>query len=227
VSTAISILRCLIQPSLLTVQPIFFDSRNRGCFFHALLSISGRPEIQHSATAILSLTRQQARHLITGVNETIVASVYGGIAVGLAEGLLTALAFWVLGSSSPVLVGSWLLWSLIPVVGTGIVWLPAVVVLIIGGHWVKGLILIGWGAEVVGQVDALLSPCVVSQHAKMHNLLIFFALLGVVRAFGIMGLFIGPVVISVTIAVLNMLREINVASQQSEHRKQTEATGAE
>jgi predicted PurR-regulated permease PerM len=197
-------------------------------FFTLFFLFRDGPKIQHNATAILPLTRQQARHLITGISETIVASVYGGIAVGLAQGLLTALAFWVLGLSSPVLAGLMAaLASLIPVVGTGIVWLPAAVVLIIGGHWVKGLILIGWGAVVVGQVDALLRPYVVSQHAKMHNLLIFFALLGGVRAFGIMGLFIGPVVISVTIAVLNMLREINVASQQSEHRKQTEATGAE
>lgn len=55
----------------------------------------------------------------------------------------------------------------------------------------------------------------VSGRAKMHNLLIFFALLGGVRAFGIMGIFMGPVVVSVTIAVLEMLRDINADSQEN------------
>jgi len=110
------------------------------------------------------------------------------------------------------------------VVGTGIVWVPAAIVLAVGGHWIKALILIGWGAAVVAQVDALVRPYVVSGRAKMHNLLIFFALLGGVRAFGIMGLFIGPAVVSVTIALLDMLRAINAASQEEE---QTMTTNAE
>jgi predicted PurR-regulated permease PerM len=62
----------------------------------------------------------------------------------------------------------------------------------------------------------LLRPYVESERAKMHNLLIFFALLGGVRAFGIMGIFIGPVVVSVTIVLLDMLSEISVPSQESQ-----------
>jgi len=184
--------------------------------------------IQQRTAAVLPLTGQQARRLVTGIRDTIVASVYGGIAVGLAQGSLAGLAFWVLGLSSPVVWGLVAaMASLVPVVGTGMVWVPAAVVLIMGGHWVKALILIGWGAAVVAQVDALIRPYVVSGRAKMHNLLIFFALLGGVRAFGIMGLFIGPVVVSVTIAVLDMLREINVFSHEGEQRDQTAARGAE
>ena len=183
--------------------------------------------IRQSIAAGLPLTGQQARRLVTGISETIVASVYGGIAVGLAQGSLTGLAFWLLGVSSPVVWGLVAaMASLVPVVGTGMVWVPAAVVLVVSGHWVKALILVGWGAAVVAQVDALVRPYVVSGRAKMHNLLIFFALLGGVDAFGIMGIFIGPVVVSVTIAVLDMLREINVSSQESEQREQT-ATGAE
>src|ERR1019366_3447823 len=149
------------------------------------------------------------------------ASVYGGIAVGFGQGLLTGLGFWALGLSSPVVWGAAAaLASLVPLVGTGMVWAPAVIVLLIGGHWVKALILAAWGAAVVAQIDAVVRPYVVSGRAKMHNLLIFFALLGGVQAFGIMGIFIGPVVVSVTIAVLDMLQEMNVSSQesaQSEH----------
>lgn len=184
--------------------------------------------IQQRTAALLPLSDQQARRLATGISGTIVASVYGGIAVGLAQGLLTGLAFWAMGLSSPVVWGLVAaMASLVPVVGTGMVWAPAAVVLLMGGHWVKALILVGWGAAVVAQVDALVRPYVVSGRAKMHNLLIFFALLGGVKAFGIMGLFIGPVVVSVTIAVLNMLGEINASSQESKQREQTTTVNAE
>jgi predicted PurR-regulated permease PerM len=179
-------------------------------------------KVQQRATAVLPLTSEQSRRLFTGISETIVASVYGGIAVGLAQGSLTALAFWMLGLSSPVVWGiAASLASLVPVVGTAIVWIPGAVVLLFGGHWIKALILIGWGVAVVGQIDAVLRPYVVSGRAKIHNLLIFFALLGGVKAFGVMGVFIGPVIVSVTIVVLDMLREINVSSRRSERRAAT------
>ena len=186
-------------------------------FFTLFFLFRDGPKFQQHIAAVLPLKDEQARRLSAGISQTIVASVYGGIAVGLAQGSLAGLAFWVLGLSSPVLWGLVAaLTSLIPIFGTGIVWAPAAIILLLGGHWIKALILFGWGAAVVAQVDAVLRPYVVSGRAKMHNLLIFFALLGGVKAFGIMGLFIGPVVVSVTMAVLDMLREINTSSRQSE-----------
>ena len=99
------------------------------------------------------------------------------------------------------------LFSLIPFVGSAAVWGPTVMILILAGHWWKALILLGWGAAVVGQIDSLVRPYIISERAKMHPLLVFFALLGGVKAFGVLGLFIGPVVLSVTLVVFEMLRE--------------------
>ena len=104
--------------------------------------------IQQGATTMLPLTREQARSLLSGISETIVASVHGGIAVGLAQGLLTGISFWVLGLSSPVLWGLVAaVASLIPLVGTGIVWVPGAIVLVLGGHWIKALVLVGSGSS--------------------------------------------------------------------------------
>jgi predicted PurR-regulated permease PerM len=193
-------------------------------FFTLFFFLRDGPRIQHRVATLLPLTPQQSQTLLNRISETIVASVYGGIAVGLVQGSLTGLAFWVLGLPSPVVWGLVAtMASLVPVVGTGMVWIPGAVVLLIEGHWVKSLILIGWGAAVVAQVDAVVRPYVVSGRAKMNNLLIFFALLGGVRAFGIMGLFIGPVVVAVAIAVLDMLREINLASAERERRQTAES----
>ena len=66
-----------------------------------------------------------------------------------------------------------------------------------------------WGIAIVGQVDNIVRPYVISQRSNMHPLLVFFSLLGGVKAFGVMGLFVGPVILSVTIVVFEMLRETN------------------
>ena len=158
--------------------------------------------------AILPLTRDQVERLFTGISNSIVANVYGVLAVGASQGVLASLAFWALGLPSPVLWGVvTALFSLIPLIGSAAVWGPAVIILAVSGHWGKALILLGLGAGVIGQVDSLVRPYVISERAKLNTLLVFFALLGGVKAFGVMGLFIGPVVLSFTLVVLEMLRE--------------------
>lgn len=160
---------------------------------------------------LLPLNRGQLERLFTGISNSIVANVYGCLAVGVAQGSLASLGFWVLGLPSPVLWGMvTALFSLIPLIGSAAVWGPAVIVLMVGGHLWKGLILLAWGVAVVGQVDSLVRPYVISERANLHTLLVFFALLGGVQAFGVMGLFVGPVVLSVALVVLEMLREMNV-----------------
>ena len=167
--------------------------------------------MKQRAIAVLPLKSGQVERLFTGISDSIIANVYGCLAVGVAQGTLVSIAFLVLGLPSPVLWGVvTALFSLIPIIGSAAVWAPAVMILVAGGHWWKGLILLGWGAGVVGQVDSLVRPYVIGQRAKMHTLLVFFALLGGVKAFGVMGLFIGPVVLSVTLVVLEMLQEANL-----------------
>jgi predicted PurR-regulated permease PerM len=174
-------------------------------------------KIRKRAAALLPLSADQVERLFTTITNTVVANVHGGLAVAVAQGFLTGLAFWVLSVPSPIIWGLvTAVASLVPVVGSAVVWVPACIVLVIGGHWGKALLLLGWGAAVVGQVDALVRPYVMSKQVKVHTLLLFFSLLGGVKAFGVMGLFIGPVVLSVTTAVLGILEEMNSSSQSSQ-----------
>jgi predicted PurR-regulated permease PerM len=170
--------------------------------------------IRQRLSAMLPLYPNQTERLFTGISEAMIANLYGGLAVGAAQGILTGLSFWVLGLAAPML---WALVtglaSLVPVVGSALVWGPASMLLFLNGHWVKGLILLIWGAAVVGQVDVVVRPYVVSARVKVHTLLVFFALLGGVEAFGIVGIFVGPVILSVTLAVLDMLRSTNFSWQ--------------
>ncbi len=160
------------------------------------------------AVAILPLSKEQVTTLFEGIENTIIATVYGGLVVAGAQGFLTGVAFWALGLPSFVLWGvaaSFL--SLIPLVGSAIVWFPAVLFFFASGDWVRGLILLGWGAGVVGTIDNILRPYLISGRVQMHTLLIFFAVFGGVQAFGFLGLFVGPVILAVTITLLKMLRD--------------------
>jgi predicted PurR-regulated permease PerM len=145
--------------------------------------------------------------LFDRVNQTVIANMYGVVAVATAQGALTGLAFLVLGLSNPVLwtVMASLL-SMVPFVGAGSVWVGAAIWLAISGSYTKALMLTAFGAGVISLADNFIRPYVVSGPAKLHPLLVFFALLGGVRAFGLIGIFIGPAVLSVTLAVWELLQ---------------------
>jgi len=176
-------------------------------FFSLFFFFREGESILQGIGAMLPVNRDQTERLFAGISETMTANLYGGLAVAAAQGTLTGLALAILGVSAPVL---WALVtalaSLVPVIGSALVWGPAAILLFIGGHWIKALILAAWGAGVVGQVDAVVRPYVIGAHVKVHTLLVFFSLLGGVEAFGIVGIFIGPVVLSVTMAIFEMLR---------------------
>ena len=187
----------------------FFTATVVAFFTLFFLFLDGRSVLARAAES-LPLKAGQVERIFTGVSDSIVANVYGCLAVGAAQGTLLSLGFWALGVPSPVVWGLVTgLCSLIPVVGSTAVWGPAAIIFFITGHAWKGVILLAWGAGAVGQIDNLVRPYVISGRAKMHPLLVFFALLGGAKAFGVLGLFIGPVVLSLALVVFEMLHEEN------------------
>ena len=95
--------------------------------------------------------------------------------------------------------------SLVPLFGAALVWIPGAVYLFLIGSWVKGLILVGWGAGVVSLSDNIVRPWVISERLKLSPGILFFALLGGVEVFGPLGIFLGPVICSVTLTLGKML----------------------
>jgi predicted PurR-regulated permease PerM len=172
------------------------------------------PTAIENVTSLLPLSRDQTVRLVTGIRDSIVANLYGILAVGLAQGLLTGAALAILRVPSALLLGlTAAVCSLIPIVGTTLVWLPAAIYLIATGHPLKGIILILWGALVVGTVDNIIRPLVIGSRVELHPLLLLFALLGGLQAFGFIGIFIGPLVISLIAALTIMVKEeLNVQS---------------
>jgi predicted PurR-regulated permease PerM len=164
--------------------------------------------VRRRLAAILPLTADQVEKLFSGIENTIIGTVYGGLVVAAVQGALIGIALWVFGIHSPVMWGVVAaFFALLPLVGTAVVWVPAAIYLLATGHWAQAVILAGWGVGVVGTIDNVLRPLLISGRVQMHTLLIFFAVFGGVNVFGILGLVIGPVIIAVTSTLLKMLRD--------------------
>jgi len=119
-----------------------------------------------------------------------------GVAFGIA-GLPNAL-FW-----SVVTVAV----AILPVVGSGLIWGPAALVLILQGRPVAGVLLIIWGAVVVGSVDTLLRPLIYRRFSTIHPLITLIGAIGGVSQFGLLGLLIGPLALSYLFELVRMYRE--------------------
>ena len=157
---------------------------------------------------LLPLSPHRSGRLLSGVRDGIVATLYGMLAVGIAQGLLTGAALAILRVPSALLLGlTAAICSLIPIAGTALVWVPAAIYLIATGHFVKGVVLLLFGALVVGMVDNILRPLVIGSKVELHPLLLLFAVLGGLQAFGFIGIFVGPVVLSLIAALTTMVRE--------------------
>lgn len=179
----------------------------------------------------LPLRREQSERIFERTRDVISASLYGVLVIAVIQGALGGLAFWTLGLPSAIVwavVMTFL--SMIPMAGSFVVWVPAAIYLALTGHWGKALILAAWGALVIGTVDNFLRPKLVGERTKLHELFIFFAVLGGLQVFGVVGIVLGPVVLAITLALLDVFRQ----TQQSPEESQAEpplveetATGGE
>jgi predicted PurR-regulated permease PerM len=155
----------------------------------------------------LPLGPNQAERVMKRTREVIDASVYGVFSIAIIQGLLGGLAFWVLGLRSAITWGVAMTFlSMIPMLGAFVVWLPAAIFLAVTGHWTKALILTVWGTLVIGTVDNFLRPKLVGSRTRLHELVIFFAVLGGLSVFGVLGVVLGPVVVAIAQSIVEVLR---------------------
>jgi len=98
---------------------------------------------------------------------------------------------------------------MIPIAASFFVWLPASVYLIATGHLTKGVLLIIWGALVISIIDNFLRPKLIRKQTKLHELFIFFSVLGGIKVFGLIGIVVGPVVLAITLGLIETFRKQN------------------
>ena len=130
------------------------------------------------------------------------ATLKGTFIIGFLQGALAGLAFFVVGIPNAVFWGAIMaVLSIIPSVGSALVWVPAAIILIANGQVAAGIGLIIFCGVLVGSLDNLLRPILVGKDTKLHELMIFLSTLGGIFMFGVVGLFIGPIIASLFVTI--------------------------
>ena len=151
---------------------------------------------------LLPLEDSETNLLFTRVSSAIQSAVYGRLFIGFLQGLLGGIVFALVGLPAPVFWGAVMsLLSTLPMLGAFMVWGPAGVYLMLGGHWIRALVVLVWGLAVIHPVDNLLYPALVGARLGLHPLVLFIAFVGGLIVFGPSGLILGPCIVAFTVGI--------------------------
>jgi predicted PurR-regulated permease PerM len=165
-------------------------------------------QMMASVVRLIPITPERRGQLVDHVAAVTRAVVFGSLLTALVQGVLVGIGFALVGLPSPVVFGAVAaVASLIPFVGTALVWVPAVGALFLQGRWVAALFLAAWSVAVVSSADNVVRPLFISGRAQISTLPVFLGLIGGLSAFGPIGLVVGPVVVALTLALLRFAEE--------------------
>ena len=196
----------LEQSSIEVSKLIGGVGRNVAKLFFAVLSmfflLRDGPRLVREARAILEgILGPRVHDYLDAIGATTQAVVYALILGAIAQGTVAGIGYFFAGVEAPVLMGAiTVLVALIPF-GAPLVWGSLSLWMLINGHVGHGIFLMVWGLLIVSWVDNLVRPMVISNATRMPFLLVVFGVLGGVLAFGLVGLFIGPVLLAVSLAI--------------------------
>jgi predicted PurR-regulated permease PerM len=158
-------------------------------------------DIVATLSRAVPLDRKRGSALLARFVAVVRATIKGSLVVAAAQGLVGGMVFWAIGVHAPLLWGvAMAFMSLLPAIGTGIVWVPVAIYLLATGALWQGLVLVFCGFFVIGLVDNLLRPFLVGRDTKMPDYLVFVSTLGGLQLFGFNGVVLGPVIAGLFLA---------------------------
>jgi predicted PurR-regulated permease PerM len=187
----------IVGDILIALLSLFFILKHKSSLVQLVKRISPLPDEYDS----LIIARVQG-----GVN----AVVRGTLAVAIAQGIIASIGFALFGVPTPVIWGALaMLASLIPTIGTTLITAPAIAYLFLTGHIVPAIGLLVWAVVAVGLIDNALSPFLINRGLKLHPLIVLLAVLGGLIFFGPLGFILGPVVIALFVALLEIYAHLH------------------
>jgi predicted PurR-regulated permease PerM len=180
---------------------LFFLYRDRGLALSTLRTL-------------LPLREDETSELLERTGNTIFASALGRLTIAIIQGLLAALAFWVLGVPNIILWATALTaFAMIPAFGAFLVWGPIAIYLGLHGHWGKAALLAVWGGLIVSTIDNILYPILIGSRLRAHTATILVSILGGIALFGIAGIVLGPVIFTIADTLLDIWRTRTTAAR--------------
>jgi predicted PurR-regulated permease PerM len=159
------------------------------------------------ARRLSPFTHAETSYLFHRAVETIHGVFYGTIITAAVQGTLGGLMFWLLGLPDPMFWGVVMaLLSIIPILGAFVIWIPAAIYLAATGAWFEAAVMVAYGSIVIGGIDNVLHPMLAGERLRLHTVPVFIGVVGGLLLFGASGLIIGPLVMSLTIAIMEIWR---------------------
>jgi len=167
-----------------------------------------RAALMHGLRGLLPLSRAESEQVFARAADSVHANLYATMITSLIDGVSGGLMFWLLGLPSPVLWGAVMfVLSILPVVGTALVWVPAAAYLAITSQWLAAVALVVWGIVEWIIVDNIIYVRLAGERMRMHDVPAMIAFLGGIAVFGISGMILGPAILAVTMALLELWRQ--------------------
>jgi predicted PurR-regulated permease PerM len=178
------------------------------CLYAMFFFLVDGPRILRLVLYYVPLHSNEEEQLLERFVSVTRATLKGSLLIGLIQGSLAGIAFWVVGVPGAAFWGMiMVVLSILPAIGSAIVWVPTVIYLFLSGESGAALGLLLWCALVVGTVDNFLRPRLVGRDARMSDLLILLSTLGGIGLFGALGFIIGPIVAALFVTVWHIYGE--------------------
>jgi len=171
--------------------------------------LTNKTQLSKWIDEINPLTHKESVMYYKRAQDLIVATIRGSTTIILIQGIMAGIGFTIAGVESPVLFGLLFTFaSAIPIIGALFIWVPIVISFLINGSLMKALFVAVWCMVVVGMIDNFLAPLLIQKRAKLHQFFILVGVLGGVAGFGIFGLVLGPLVIALLFATIEIAKKI-------------------
>lgn len=165
------------------------------------------PRIKKFFIDIMPMAERQENRLIHRIVFAVNGVVKGSFLTAVSQGVMATIGFFIFGVPEPIIWGLFtIVAALVPTVGTALSLVPAVIYLLVTGQAGNAIGLAIWGAVAVGLIDNFLGPRLVGTRTQLHPLLVLLSILGGIQLFGILGFLIGPIVMAIFVALVDMYR---------------------
>ena len=181
-------------------------------FFTLFYFLKDGQEFSQKIGSLLGIGESHYSFIVQRLKEIIHGLVFGFLLVALIQGALGALGFFIFGVPLPLLCGVIMAFlALIPALGTGIIWFPASLILFLNGLFqgsnslmIRGILLLVYSVLIVSSVDNILKPKLVGSKARIHPWIIFVGIFGGLFFFGMWGVILGPLILSLTTVFIDL-----------------------
>ncbi|MFA5140413.1 MAG: AI-2E family transporter [Elusimicrobiota bacterium] len=165
------------------------------------------PHIIRRGVELVPMAAPNKEAILQRIQLTLLAWVRGELFVAIIQGTLASLGYSLIGVPFPILLGTLSMFlSPFPIIGPATIWIPVSISLALSGALAKAGMVFLWGLLCVSLVDKFLRPILIGTHAKLPGLLLFFGMLGGLKVYGFVGLLVGPIVIALVMAFIDIYK---------------------